>query len=69
MKKSLVLIAVGILVVVFLGTSAFAQQKIVLKKYPDIKHGFTTTNFLKPLPVSLENKKKLLDLAGELGCS
>lgn len=69
MKKSLVLIAVGILVVVFLGTSAFAQQKIVLKKYPDIKHGFTTTNFLKPLPVSLDNKKKLLDLAGELGCS
>jgi len=41
----------------------------VLKKYPEIKHGFTTTNFLKPLPVSLENKKKLLDLAGELGCS
>ena len=41
----------------------------MLKKYPEIKHGFTTTNFLKPLPVSLENKKKLLDLAGELGCS
>jgi sugar phosphate isomerase/epimerase len=69
MKKSLVLMAVGIFVVVFLGTSVFAQQKIVLKKYPEIMHGFTTTNFLKPLPVSLDNKKKLLDLAGELGCS
>jgi sugar phosphate isomerase/epimerase len=69
MKKSLILMTVGILVVAFLSTSAFAQQKIVLKKYPDIKLGFTTTNFLKPLPVSLENKKKLLDLAAELGCS
>jgi sugar phosphate isomerase/epimerase len=42
---------------------------MVLKKYPEIKLGYTTTNFLKPLPVSLDNKKKLLDLAGELGCS
>jgi sugar phosphate isomerase/epimerase len=69
MKKVAVCLAVGILVVAFLGVSAFAQQKMVLKKYPEIKLGFTTTNFLKPLPVSLENKKKLLDLASELGCS
>ncbi len=69
MKKSLVLMAVGIFFMVFLGTSAFAQQKIVLKKYPEIKFGFTTTNFLKPFPVSLDNKKKLLDLAAQLGCS
>lgn len=69
MKKSLVFLAVGIFVVVFFSASAFAQQKMVLKKYPEIKLGFTTTNFLKPLPVSLENKKKLVDLARELGCS
>jgi len=69
MKKSLVFLAVGISVVAFLSASAFAQQKMVLKKYPEIKLGFTTTNFLKPLPVSLENKKKLVDLASELGCS
>ena len=69
MKKSLVCLAVGILVVAFFSAGAFAQQKMVLKKYPEIKLGFTTTNFLKPLPVSLENKKKLLDLASELGCS
>ena len=69
MKKSLVFLAVGIFVVAFLSVSAFAQQKMVLQKYPEIKLGFTTTNFLKPLPVSLENKKKLLDLASELGCS
>jgi sugar phosphate isomerase/epimerase len=69
MKKSLVFLAVGIFVVAFLSASAFAQQKMVLQKYPEIKLGFTTTNFLKPLPVSLDNKKKLLDLASELGCS
>ena len=69
MKKSLVFLAVGIFVVAFLSAGAFAQQKIVLKNYPEIKLGFTTTNFLKPLPVSLENKKKLVDLASELGCS
>lgn len=69
MKKILVFLALGILVMVFLSAGAFAQQKLVLKKYPEIKLGFTTTNFLKPLPVSLENKKKLVDLASELGCS
>jgi sugar phosphate isomerase/epimerase len=69
MKRSLICLVVGILVVAFFSAGAFAQQKMVLQKYPEIKLGFTTTNFLKPLPVSLENKKKLLDLAAELGCS
>ena len=69
MKKSVILVAVVMLAVVFLAGSVFAQQKMVLKKYPEIKLGYTTTNFLKPLPVSLENKKKLVDLAGDLGCS
>jgi len=68
-KKCLITGVVVFLAVALLAAGAFAQQKIVLKKYPDIKHGFTTTNFLKPLPVSLDNKKKLLDLASELGCS
>jgi sugar phosphate isomerase/epimerase len=69
MKKCVIFMAVVMLAVAFLVGSAFAQQKMVLKKYPEIKLGYTTTNFLKPLPVSLDNKKKLLDLAGELGCS
>ncbi len=69
MKKSLVFLVVGIFVMAFLSASAFAQQKMTLKKYPEIKLGFTTTNFLKPMPVSLENKKKLVDLASDLGCS
>jgi sugar phosphate isomerase/epimerase len=69
MKKRVIFWAACLLAVAFWAGSAFAQQKMVLKKYPEIKLGFTTTNFLKPLPVSLENKKKLLDLAGDLGCS
>lgn len=69
MKKCVIFMAVVMLAVAFLVGSAFAQQKMVLKKYPEMKLGYTTTNFLKPLPVSLENKKKLLDLAGDLGCS
>jgi len=69
MKKCVIFMAVVMLAVAFLVGSAFAQQKMVLKKYPEIKLGYTTTNFLKPLPVSLENKKKLVDLAGDLGCS
>jgi sugar phosphate isomerase/epimerase len=69
MKKSVIFMAVVMLAVAFLAAGAFAQQKMVLKKYPEIKLGYTTTNFLKPLPVSLDNKKKLLDLASELGCS
>jgi sugar phosphate isomerase/epimerase len=69
MKKRVIFWAACLLAVAFWAGSAFAQQKMALKKYPEIKLGFTTTNFLKPLPVSLENKKKLLDLAGDLGCS
>jgi sugar phosphate isomerase/epimerase len=65
MKKRVIFWAACLLAVAFWAGSAFAQQKMALKKYPEIKLGFTTTNFLKPLPVSLENKKKLLDL----GCS
>jgi sugar phosphate isomerase/epimerase len=69
MKKSLVFLTMGIFAAAFLSSTALAQQKMILKKYPEIKLGFTTTNFLNPLPVSLENKKKLVGLASELGCS
>lgn len=33
---------------------------IKLKKYPDLKIGFTTANFLGALPVTLESTKKLM---------
>lgn len=57
-----------ILSLVFLGGSAYSgEKKIVLNKYPDLKIGFTTVNFLKPLPVTLENTKKLIDFASDQG--
>jgi sugar phosphate isomerase/epimerase len=56
-----------ILSLVFLGGIAHSGEKIVLSKYPDLKIGFTTANFLKVLPVSLENTKKLIDFASNQG--
>jgi sugar phosphate isomerase/epimerase len=53
-----------------LGGHAWAAEKtIVLNKYPDLKIGFTTANFLRVLPVTLENSKKLVDVASDLGFS
>ncbi len=67
-----VLLALGFLVLCLTSLSGSAyggEGKIVLEKYPDLKIGFTTTNFLNVLPVSLENKKKLIDYAAEQGFS
>lgn len=66
-KKFLVIMGILLLVGAFLGGTAFAAEKIVLKKYPDMKIGFTTQNFLQPLPVSLKNAKKLVDWASDQG--
>lgn len=66
-KKFLVIMGILLFVGAFLGGTAFAAEKIVLKKYPDMKIGFTTQNFLQPLPVSLENAKKLVDWASDQG--
>ena len=54
---------------VFLGVSAFAGETIKLKNYPDLKIGFMTANFLRALPVTLENTKKLIDFASDQGFS
>ena len=54
---------------VFLGVSAFAGETIKLKNYPDLKIGFTTANFLRALPVTLDNTKKLIDFASDQGFS
>ena len=64
MKKTTIVI---ILSLVLLGGSAYSGEKIVLSKYPDLKIGFTTGNFSKVLPVSLENTKKLIDFASRSG--
>jgi sugar phosphate isomerase/epimerase len=65
MKATIIIL---ILSLVFLGGSAYsAEKKIVLNKYPDLKIGFTTANFLRALPVTLENTKKLIDFASDQG--
>jgi hypothetical protein len=57
-----------ILSLFFLGSSAYpAEKKIVLNKYPDLKIGFLTMNFLRVFPVTLENSKKLIDFASDQG--
>jgi sugar phosphate isomerase/epimerase len=51
-----------------LGENAYsAEKKIVLKKYPTLKIGFTTQNFAKVLPVSPDSAKKLIDFAADQG--
>ena len=65
MRATIIII---ILSLVFLGSTAYsAEKKIVLNKYPDLKIGFLTMNFLKVFPVSLENAKKLIDFASDQG--
>jgi sugar phosphate isomerase/epimerase len=61
-------IIILILSLVFLGSSAYSgEKKIILNKYPDLKIGFLTLNFLRVFPVSLENSKKLIDFASDQG--
>ena len=70
LNLTIILLVLGFIVfsLTFLSDSAHSGQgKIVLKKYSDLKIGFTTTNFLNVLPVSVENKKKLIDYAAEQG--
>jgi sugar phosphate isomerase/epimerase len=61
-------IIILILSLVFLGSSTYsAEKKIVLTKYPDLKIGFTTVNFIKALPVTVQNMKTLVDYASDQG--
>jgi sugar phosphate isomerase/epimerase len=67
-------IFVFLLVTVFFGVfsignlySAGAKAKIVLKKYPDFKIGILANNFIKPLPLTKDNMKKIMDWAAENG--
>ena len=48
-------------------SSAGDRQKVVFRKYPNLKLGFTTKNFLDYMPVSTENVKGLIDYAGRQG--
>jgi sugar phosphate isomerase/epimerase len=66
MKRVLV-IAVMSLCIALLGTSAMAADKIVLKKYPELKIGFLNVNFIKQWPLGVESAKKVIDFASEQG--
>jgi len=68
MRREAVIGLILILSLVFLGSSGYsAEKKIVLNKYPSLKIGFTTANFLRVLPVTFENTKKLIDFASDQG--
>jgi len=59
----------GLLFVAVISQANAAEKKIVLKKYPDLKIGFTTANFAKAYPTTPANLHKLLDFASEHGFS
>jgi sugar phosphate isomerase/epimerase len=63
MRRCLAVAAALTLAIVLMGGNALAADKIVLQKYPGLKIGFTTTNFLQALPVSLDNAKVMVDFA------
>jgi len=65
--RLMVTMATLLLIVAFGVGPVWSAEKIALKKYPDLKIGFTTTNFLTPLPVSMANAKKLIDWASDQG--
>ena len=55
--------------VALIGSSAMAADKIVLKKYPELKMGFLNVNFIKQWPLGAESAKKVIDYASEQGFS
>jgi sugar phosphate isomerase/epimerase len=60
---------IAITLCLLLGENAYSAEKIVLKKYPTLKVGFTTQNFAKVLPVSADAARKLIDYAADQGYS
>ncbi len=65
--KRVLAIAALILWVALLASSAVAADKIVLKKYPDLKIGLLNVNFIKQWPLGVESAKKVIDFASEQG--
>ena len=68
MKRVLAIAAI-LLCVTHLGSSAVAADKIVLKKYPDLKMGFLNVNFIKQWPLGVESARKVIDYASQQGFS
>ena len=59
----------GICILMLIGgcASSAKKQQITFTKYPNLKLGFTTKNFLDYLPVAAENTKTLIDYASDKG--
>ena len=68
MKRALA-IAVMFLCITVLGSGAMAADKIVLKKYPELKMGFLNVNFIKQWPLGVDSAKKVINYASEQGFS
>jgi sugar phosphate isomerase/epimerase len=68
-KKTLVAFAMVIFcAALFLADlDAASTAKIVLKKYPNFKIGILANNFIKPLPLTKDNMKKIMDWTSENG--
>jgi sugar phosphate isomerase/epimerase len=68
-KVSKKLLVLGLISTVLLMASyGFAENKLVFKKYPNLKLGFTTVLFAKcGMDASVENAITFIDLASEMG--
>jgi len=67
MRRVILSLAVVLLGMAVLAGTVDAGQKVVLPRYPDLKIGFTTVNFMKQMPLTLANVKKWVDYAAEQG--
>jgi sugar phosphate isomerase/epimerase len=66
-KKTFVSLLIGIVCGAFIVTDVCAapKGKLVLKKYPNFKIGILANNFIKPLPLTKDNMKKIMDWTSE----
>ena len=68
-KKIFVSMVMAVLCAALIVTDidAAPKAKIVLKKYPGFKIGILANNFIKPLPLTKDNMKKVMDWTSENG--
>ncbi len=61
------------LIIIFIAMFAIGcaskDKKLIFNDYPDMKLGFTTQNFIKVVPVSVENAKSFVSYASKEGYS
>jgi len=63
MYKKMIFLA--LLATFFIGCSS--QSRLAFKDYPDMRLGFTTQNFIKAMPASVETSKTLISYARQNG--